>query len=546
MINDVRQAEITSFVGSNWTPTSRNDSEALLLAGKYDLYLQLTNSIDAEAMRKNPLVLVYRAAAMFFSEYPTDAVLKELDRAEKYDQLCKYDGEINALRAILKIYSDDPEKSIKQSHIALSKIDPKNTFFKNIIERNLGIAYTIKNDLNNANIWFENLLMSSYSLGDWGGVLAAYNYLTYIRKIQGCLTEAGVIYRKALNFIDEKRLAFMPHSIKIIAGYGHLLLKWHRIDEAKIQIKRAIQLAKDTDIRYAYTAYQYLCEAFLMENDSRSALSVIQELRHLIQSKTDLYQDIHMKHTQMIEARVHLAINRVDRAYEWLIASGMLDLSVEDLTQRYGFRLGFIIPIAAQIHIAKGQLDEAVRILEAIIPQFLTQGATTHLVRTLCVLAVAYHQQGDEDRAVNSLNKALTLAEPEDNLGDCLFIGRSLIPVLYNISKDSIFTTFIHRLITILSAMDFSLKSNQKDINYVTPLSHREMDVLKLIAEGMTNREIARELYLSANTIKSHSIKIYRKLNVNDRNQAVSKARSLGILPMKEQPLYNNFVQAQM
>ena len=60
------------------------------------------------------------------------------------------------------------------------------------------------------------------------------------------------------------------------------------------------------------------------------------------------------------------------------------------------------------------------------------------------------------------------------------------------------------------------------------------MDVLKLISEGLTNQEIAQRLYLSTNTIKSHSIKIYRKLNVNNRNQAVSKARLLGILPSSQ------------
>jgi LuxR family maltose regulon positive regulatory protein len=67
------------------------------------------------------------------------------------------------------------------------------------------------------------------------------------------------------------------------------------------------------------------------------------------------------------------------------------------------------------------------------------------------------------------------------------------------------------------------------------PLSPREMDVLSLISKGMSNQEIANALFLSKNTIKSHNINIYRKLNVNNRNQAVCKAQLLGILPGKQQ-----------
>jgi len=541
MISDINQTRYINKEIIEWIPTSRNDCESLLLAGEYDLFLQLTGAFHSDELKEHPIILVYRAAAMIFSEYPAEDILKELEKAEKSDQMFELDGEIIALRATLRIFTDDPEKIIKQYQIALAKMHSKNIFFRNIIERNLGIAYTIKNDLNNAILWFEKLLKSSYLLGDWGGVLAAYTYLTHIRKIQGCLAEAGMIYRKALNFIDEKRLIFMPHSIKIISGYGHLLMKWHKIDEAKSQFKRAIQFAKDTDIRHAFSAYQNLSEAFLRENDTRSALSIIQELRQLIQKKPDLYHSIDLLQTQVFEARIHLATGKINQAYNWLVSSGVHGLSGDELSDEFGFRLGLILPIAAQILLAKGQTDEAIRIIETIIPQFVAQGATSYLIQALSVLSVAYHQQGEDEKAVYSITKALGLAEPEDNLGDCLFIGYPLIPILSMIPKDSEYQYFVKQMIEILSVYDVRKKTGQDEILLLTPLSNREMDVLHLLAEGMTNREIAGELLLSTNTIKSHSNKIYRKLNVNDRNQAVSKARLLGILPTHSKSLYSSY-----
>ncbi len=64
----------------------------------------------------------------------------------------------------------------------------------------------------------------------------------------------------------------------------------------------------------------------------------------------------------------------------------------------------------------------------------------------------------------------------------------------------------------------------------IEPLSARELEVLGLIAEGLSNREIAAKLYLSLNTVKVHSSNIYGKLGVNSRTQALAKAKTLGIL----------------
>jgi LuxR family maltose regulon positive regulatory protein len=65
----------------------------------------------------------------------------------------------------------------------------------------------------------------------------------------------------------------------------------------------------------------------------------------------------------------------------------------------------------------------------------------------------------------------------------------------------------------------------------IEPLSERELEVLQLISEGLTNREIASRLFLALNTVKAHSRNIYGKLGVHSRMQAVARARALGILP---------------
>ena len=510
---------------------TESHAESLLMAGKYLQFLALVDTLSPELRDQSPAILVYQATAMLFNEHPRQEILEVLEKAQSLESANVWMGEIHAIQAIILSYACAPEKGIQLSKSALEKLNPDHLFFRNIIERNLGIAYTLMNDIENANHWFEKLLLSSARLGDWGGMLAAYNYLTYLRRTQGRLKEAAVIYRKALSFIEEKQLALMPHSIKIISGYGYLLLDWGQGEEAKNAFKRAIQLAQKTDVLYAHSAYQNLSEALIRENDLRSALSTIQELRHLAQGRQDFHRQIHNQHTVALEARIHLEAGRLELAYAWLISMGFDLYTMEELLARYGFELGYILPVAARIYLAKGETGRAIQILKDIIPKFNHLGANAFLIRAFSLLAVAYTKDEQPEKAQKALTKALYLAEPEDNLGDFMFAGTALISLLYDCQKAGIFPTFVNHLLQVLAEQESTRKAPSPELSLSDPLSHREMDVLQLIAQGMTNREIAARLFLSTNTIKSHSIKIYRKLSVNNRNQAVSKARLLGILP---------------
>ncbi len=65
----------------------------------------------------------------------------------------------------------------------------------------------------------------------------------------------------------------------------------------------------------------------------------------------------------------------------------------------------------------------------------------------------------------------------------------------------------------------------------IETLTNREMDVLLLLADRLTNKEIAQQLGISTETVKQHTINLYRKLHVNNRRRAVAQARDSGILP---------------
>lgn len=529
MTEHITQNSVVGIVFQDPQQHILEHAKSLLLAGDYEACLNFIKLQPKDLVEDSAPILVCQATAMLFSERPQQAIEFILTKAEQLNHKESLVGEIAAIRAIICSYTDDPIKGIKLSQLALQNIGSENTYYNNIIQRNLGTAYTIKNDLRNAKHWFEKLLMSSYQLKDWGGVLASYNYLTYIRKVQGCLRGADVIYRKALDFIDKHKLDRTPHGIKIISGYGQLLLHWNQISEAKTYFQRAIKLASQTDILYAYTAFQNLCEANIRENDIQAAFAVLQELRQHVCGKEDFYKKIHQQHTLALETRVYIESGDLKHATDWAVSSGFENLSPNELFSYYGYELGLILPIAAKTYLLKGMYEDALEILKAVIPKFIHQGANSHLIRALGALSIVYEQMGQPQKAVTAIGKAIRLAEPENNLGDFIFLGQTLIPVLYETTDLGISTEFTKKLICHLQQFSFQGKTIPIKNNSAN-LSKREIDVLQLIGEGLTNRQIALSLYLSANTVKTHSLNIYRKLEVENRNQAVEKARCLGIL----------------
>jgi LuxR family maltose regulon positive regulatory protein len=128
-----------------------------------------------------------------------------------------------------------------------------------------------------------------------------------------------------------------------------------------------------------------------------------------------------------------------------------------------------------------------------------------------------------------SLEHALSLAEPEGYV--CIFVreGEAVARLLYLAAERGISPEYAGRLLAAFPKWEPAVQEAQAEL--VEPLSERELDVLRLIAEGLTNQEIADRLVLSLRTVKWHAGNIYGKLGVKNRTQAVARARSLGILP---------------
>jgi LuxR family maltose regulon positive regulatory protein len=156
------------------------------------------------------------------------------------------------------------------------------------------------------------------------------------------------------------------------------------------------------------------------------------------------------------------------------------------------------------------------------------------IIEILILQALAQEAQDDISSALPPLTKALTLAKPESYVRIFVDEGLPMARLLYEALARGVEPEYVRQLLAAFPAADAeqtpSSTPPEVETGFVEPLSEREIEVLQLIAEGLTNQEVANRLYLSLHTIKVHARNIYSKLDVKNRTQAVAKARTLGII----------------
>jgi LuxR family maltose regulon positive regulatory protein len=191
--------------------------------------------------------------------------------------------------------------------------------------------------------------------------------------------------------------------------------------------------------------------------------------------------------------------------------------------------------VLAQIMIAQGRLDEAAGLLASLLAAAKAGGRYSRVIELLCLQALTAQSGGDTPEALSTLAQALAIAEPRGLIHAFVDKGPAMARLLYEAITQEIAPEYVQRLIAAFPIdapkPSAAPHTQTREQEWVEQLSKRELEVLQLIAEGLTNPEIGARLYLSPHTIKAHARSIYGKLGVNNRTQAVYRAQSLGLLP---------------
>jgi len=219
-----------------------------------------------------------------------------------------------------------------------------------------------------------------------------------------------------------------------------------------------------------------------------------------------------------------------------LLRQGNLTTAAE-LAQQYKLPMS-----QARVLLANRNPSAALAVLESYRQQMKAKQWQNERLKAMVLQSVALSANGEKDKAAQVLGDALALAEPGGFIR--LFVDEGepmrlmILDFRFSIEKQS--RGQDHKLIgyadKILAAfpqqadIQQSKIQNRKSKILVEPLSQRELEVLRLIAQGLSNREIGERLFLALSTVKGHSRIIFDKLEVHNRTEAAARARELGLL----------------
>jgi LuxR family maltose regulon positive regulatory protein len=153
-------------------------------------------------------------------------------------------------------------------------------------------------------------------------------------------------------------------------------------------------------------------------------------------------------------------------------------------------------------------------------------------LKVMVLQAVALDAHGEKGEALRLVGEALVLAEPGGFVRTFVDEGLPMAQLLSEVAAQGVVPDYTGKLLAAFedATKDERRKTEPCASSLVEPLSQRELEVLQLIAQGLSNREIGERLFLALDTVKGHNRRIYGKLRVRRRTEAVSRARELGLL----------------
>ncbi|UCF97321.1 MAG: hypothetical protein JSV89_19430 [Spirochaetaceae bacterium] len=350
---------------------------------------------------------------------------------------------------------------------------------------------------------------------------------------QGRLQEALEICRQQLRFVEEHGLSDWPTAGSIYLMLAEILAQTGEMENALANVNTGISLDERGEYLPVRGCWDYFIfmRVLISFSDFSRIEEKIQKMRVLAQkSKSPVWIGVLAEAWQ---ARVWLAQERTDMAARWLADRGLeADCDSSDFNI---FRM-FECIVCIRVLIATSKLEEAGRLLSRLHGFAQTNGMVATEIEILILTALAQQAAGNPTEAQSAVDRALELAEKGGFIRIFVDEGPPLARLICEAAARGVSSDHMRRVLAAFPTVEQekvkSPTDQKNDFELIEPLSDRELEILRLISEGLTNQQIGTKLFISLNTVKTHTRNIYAKLETHTRTQTVSRARGLGLLPL--------------
>jgi len=441
-------------------------------------------------------------------------------------------GEVSAIRAMAASFNgDNVPLAIELSRQALQQLPEvdETLMVRGVLTFNLGTGYAFLNDFDRA----RQMLIKAQALSKAGNNLItavlSINNLASLEIEQGRLREAVNLYQEALELSCHNPHHQNKHRQPLpIAGRSYLDLaeihrEWNDLEKAKEYLDIAYKLGQAKGAPYVIELSHVVLSRILQaEGDADGALAAIGKSLDLTSDTSDIVAWV-----SAVQAWLWLQQGNLTDAVRWAKTCG---LPLDDDFNYILFPGEYSTLV--RVWLAQNHFDDAWNLLQRMQLAAEESKRAGRLIEVLMLQALTLFAQNKTGQALPPLTQALTLAEPGGYIRLFVDEGEPMEELLRRLRDEGgRLKEYQYKLLATFGNKEkFHPSSLSLPPSLVDPLSDRELEVLHLIAEGLSNREIAQKLVITVGTTKTHINNIYRKLDVRSRTQAIARANELQLL----------------
>lgn len=355
-------------------------------------------------------------------------------------------------------------------------------------------------------------------------VAMTYLYSGHIQALRGQIAQARSSYEQTLHLCHEQRGGLPTLASAARLALVHLDYAQNELERADNHLGESLRLSLEAGDRHIQFYGSLLLVQLRLAQGQKNAADPM--LAYLEVQPADFDFFFPLNNFISCYTSIQITLRNIERAGQTIDALAQTQLPpllAEDLHCA-----------RARLLLAQGQPAAALNLLQPLLPKVEIQGKRWSALQILLLQALAHQAQDNTTRALTSLARALSLAEQAGVIRPVLDEGESLLPLLHALrgTTSMVSTIYIEQLLARLAETSSEVVVSQSPLQESLngTLSEREFEILRLIALGKTNQQMAEHLAIAPSTVKTYIKRTYDKLGVSSRTQALLRARQLRLL----------------
>jgi LuxR family maltose regulon positive regulatory protein len=433
-------------------------------------------------------------------------------------------GMIPAIRSSIASVRGDLPRTIALSREALAHLPVSSIVVRAVPSVNLGIAYAAMGEASQAGDVLVEAVRLSREARSLVTFLVATRLLASVRTVQARLHEAADLYLQVIDVSSEPTSPLARFAGSAHLGLGSLLYEWNQPEAAVRHLVQVLDRPVETEEQSRLVLGA--CLTMARVHEMRGDAAAVRDLYGRVEA-IGIVRDLPRALVAVCMAGLALAAGEIDKAGVWLRQNDVNPESEHLLI----FERELMQLTTCRVLIAGGEASEAHSLLQHLSEAAGAAGHIDTLIRSQVLRAIAL-QRFDREEALVATERALGLAEPGGYMRVFLDEGTRMRDLLRELVLRGAASSYA-RARSLLEAFGMASGATwslQHPQSVAEALGEREIEVLRLVDRGLSNREIAGKLVLAPSTVKWHIHNIYGKLGVTSRTQALARARELQLL----------------